>query len=197
MAAGDLTTLAAAKAFLDLGTNVRDTVVASEITRASRAITVHCQREFAPTDNQARAFAWDGAPTLDLAPYDLRAAAQIVVGTDDPPSQTVLAAADYRLRPKPNPDGVYQTIRVSRNPALWLWPGRTFPEREVTVTGDWGFPAVPADVEHWTIVTVATWLRQSYAPFVEDTQESLIPEPHNLPWAAKAGLRHYRRIQAS
>ena len=57
--------------------------------------------------------------------------------------------------------------------------------------------AVPADVEHWAIVTVATWLRQTYAPFVGDTQESLVPEPHNLPWAVKAGLRHYRRIQAS
>ncbi len=190
MAAGDLTTLASAKAFLDLGTSVRDAVVTSAITRASRAIGVHCQREFTPTDGQARVFAWDGAPTLDLAPYDLRATTQVVVGTDDPPSQTTLDPADYRLRPKPNPDGVYQTLLLTATNGRGAGC-------EVTVTGDWGFPAVPADVEHWAIVTVATWLRQSYAPFVEDTQESLIPEPHNLPWAVKAGLRHYRRIQAS
>lgn len=194
MAAGDLTDLAACKADLDLSGTVRDAVVQSAITAASRAITVHCQREFVPTAAATRTFAWAGG-TLDLAPYDLRAVTSITVGTDDPASQQVLAATDYRLRPKPAADGVYQTIDLGT--AYVDWPGRTFGDREVQIVGDWGFAAVPADVAHWTILTVATWLRQKFAPFVEDTQESLIPEPANLPWSVKAGLRHYRRIQAS
>jgi len=192
MAAGDLTDLASCKADLDLSGNVRDAVVQTAITAASRAITVHCQREFVPTNAQTRTFAWAGG-VLDLAPYDLRAVTSLTVGTDDPASQQVLAASDYRLRPKPAADGVYQTVELSTpDPS-----GGTFPDREVTIVGDWGFAAVPADVAHWAIVTVATWLRQKFAPFVEDTQESLVPEPANLPWSVKAGLRHYRRIQAS
>ena len=193
MAAGDLTTLAACKAYLDLGSTVRDAVVSSAITRASRALTVHCQREFVATDGQARTFRWAGG-ALDLAPYDLRAVTAITVGTDVPASQVVLTTDDWRLRPKPAADGVYQMVELSTaDPTGNGWPT----DREVTITGDWGFAAVPVDVEHWTIVTVATWLRQTFAPFVEDTQESLIPEPANLPWSAKAGLRHYRRMQAS
>lgn len=191
MAAGDLTTLAACKADLDLSGTVRDAVVQSAISAASRAITVHCQREFVPTNAATRTFAWAGG-VLDLCPHDLRAVTSVTVGTDDPASQQVLAATDYRLRPKPAADGVYQLVDLGTADARG-----TFGGREVSIVGDWGFAAVPADVEHWTILTVATWLRQKFAPFVEDTQESLIPEPANLPWSVKAGLRHYRRMQAA
>jgi hypothetical protein len=63
----------------------------------------------------------------------------------------------------------------------------------VTVTGTWGFPAVPEDVKHWCKVTVAEWMRKDVSAFTTtfniDAQRFDVPS--ELPAAAKAGLAHY------
>lgn len=185
----DLTTLAEVRAYLQKGSGDtdQDTLVSSLITRASKAIENYTGREFNPVTSTARTFIFDNGPLLSLAPYDLRAPSSVVVGVETSGSNTTVAAADYSLRPQPSRDGTYRWIRFSGQ--------RGYPNCQVTVTGTWGFAAVPDDVKQWAIVTVALWLRRDVAAF-ESTfslDEDRLERPSALPAAVRAGLAQYRR----
>jgi hypothetical protein len=67
--------------------------------------------------------------------------------------------------------------------------------REITITGNWGFASIPADVEHWAIITVVTWLRRDVSVFERtfDLAEDRVERPRELPSAVIQGLGHYRR----
>jgi hypothetical protein len=197
--ATELTSLAAVREFLSKqgGDTGQDEVLQSLISRASAAVMRHCRREFAPvTTAETRRFTWRGGP-LRLAPYDLRAVDEIVL---DPASSypTTLAATEYDLMPQPTPYGVYRWVRPYG--AAFNTP-RTFTTanygvqadyRMVDITGDWGFAEVPAEVEHWTIVTVASWYRRDVSAFstVFRIDEERLERPEELPSAVVAGLAH-------
>jgi hypothetical protein len=123
---------------------------------------------------------------LSLHPYFLREVTDVSLDSDGT-SPLALIEANWRLRPKPPQDGVYR----------WLhFPSYAAPfdgEREVTVTGDWGFETVPWDVGHWTIVTVATWLRRDVSAFSTTLRldEDRLERPDALPSAVMRGLARY------
>lgn len=170
------------------------------INSASEEIQNHTRREFAPAGEygEDRVFVYVGGRYLDLAPYDLRAVEAVTLATDLE-SPVKLTKDEWRLRPMPARDGVYQTIRLLSLPEdtrITLPEGET--QFEVTVTGEWGFAEVPEDVKHWCKVTVATWLRKDVAAFSTTLrlEEDRLERPDALPTAAVRGLCKYRRKPA-
>lgn len=159
MAAGDLTTLQAVRqSRLTTDTDTaEDGEIADLITRASVAISRHCGREFVPTASEARTFEFDARGPVLVDPYDLRDVTQVRIDVDTP-APTTLLSTEWRLWPHPARDGVYRGLRLSR----WLLRGQ---RRLVEITGTWGFAAVPVDVEHACIITVATWIGQDKGAF--------------------------------
>lgn len=196
MAAIDLTTRAAVRTFLQkpaADTN-QDALIDTLITAASRAIGNYAQREFVPTASATRQFLLRGGYTLDLAPYDLRTVTTITLDPDLPVAeQTTLTTADYKLRPKPAVDGTYQQIRLNVTPRDT--PGKPS-DREVAISGAWGFAAIPEDVSDACIKTVAIWLRGEVQAFATtfSLDEQRLERPEALPSAVRGALRHYRPI---
>lgn len=198
-AAGDLTTLSAVKAALETESDERDDLIAQYITRASYAIMRWARREFAPAGSvdEARTFVYRGGGFLDLAPYDLRSATTVQIDTDGTSPTTLTVGNDYALRPL---NGATVASR------LWL-PNSTLlrssgwgSQRVVTITGRWGWPSVPPDVEQACVVTVTSWLRRDIAALRVDTVDEprgIAPDPtmtYALPGAARRLLEPYRLV---
>jgi len=169
--------------------NVQDDIIQQLITRASETINRNVA-EFLPVENDtAKTFVWRGGP-LSLHPYFARDVTAVSLDTDT--TATVLDETDWRLRPKPPRDGVYRWIHFPGHAAQFAG------EREVTVTGDWGFETVPPDVAHWAIVTVATWLRRDVSAFSTTLRldEDRLERPDALPSAVMRGLARYMQPKA-
>ena len=172
----------------------QDPLIESLILRASAAIMNWTQREFAPaTAGLARTFTYRGGGVLDLAPYELRSATSVVLDYGGASPLTLTADTDYTLD-DPAVDGVYSQVWLPNHDVTDTPGKRTV--RRVQITGNWGWSTVPADVEHWCIVTVVTWLRRDVAAFSTTFRldEERVERPEALPSAVRAGLRHYRRI---
>ncbi len=172
----------------------QDAILAALIERASEAVLTYTEREFAPVSatNTARQFYYPDNGVLSLTPYDLNTLVSVKIDTVDGAGGTTLGATEYRLMPKPAKDGVYNWLKL--NPVTGNPTGTRFNDREVTVTGTWGFPAVPDDVKHWTSVTVADWFRLNVAAFSTtfNLDEGRVDIPQALPAAVRAGLARYR-----
>lgn len=186
MAAGDLTTLASVRTFLqkETGDTGQDSELSTLITAASTLINTHVAY-FTAEAATAKTFVWRGGP-LSLHPYFLRTASSVVMDPDETTS-TTLSTSDYRLRPKPPRLGAYRWLTL---PGQTLTPGY---EREITITGDWGLSSIPADVAHWTNVAVAIWLRRDVSAFSTTLrlEEDRLERPDKLPTAVSAGLARY------
>jgi hypothetical protein len=190
----DLTTVAAVRAFLQIpgGDDEQNAIIAALITRASRVIAVWTSREFAPANDVTRSFLCGRRGMIDLAPFDLRAATEIVFDTDTAGSNTTLATLDYRLGPVTSRDGTYQWVRLDRR---W-WHRRRHDEVVVSITGDWGFAQVPADIEDACIKTVGMWLKRDVSAFSRtfNLDEGRTERPDALPAAVTAILQPYRPV---
>lgn len=200
MAASDLTTPAAVRAFLQVpsGETEQDAITATLISAASRAIMRHTQREFAPPatgktrefENPAARACRDGLTVdtstafLDLAPYDLRAFTSADGSSDDGVSWTAIDRTSIRLYPRPAADGVYTALRLS-----------SVSYDLVRVTGDWGWDSVPEDVEQACVLTVAVWLRRDVATFSTtfSIDEDRLERPEALPSAVRGMLSDFCR----
>ena len=195
MAATDLTTVQAVRDFLQkpAADEEQDLIIAALITRASLAIMDYTQREFAPASSStARTFEYEGGGFLDLAPYDIRTVTLVRMDTDEA-SPTTLAADEYRLYPYPSKNGVYSALRL----APYVVASRArWQQRLVEVTGTWGFSAVPDDVAHQCIVTVADWLRLNVQAFSRtfSLDEQRLDIPEDLPSSVRAGLGRWKRL---
>lgn len=188
----DLTSLEAVRAFLqkNSGATYQDEVLQDLITAASSLINTQVAR-FLPTEDAAtKTFIWRGGP-LPLHPYFLRSVDTITYGTTNGADGSALSATDYRLRPMPAPQGVYRWLHF---PGYLTYPSPDS-EVEVTVTGDWGFETIPADVQHWATVTVSIWLRKDVAAFSSTLrlEEDRLERPSMLPSAVEAGLARYKQ----
>lgn len=174
----------------------QDFVIQSFITSASDAVSRYCQRQFIAETNVSKTFEWDqtGAPRfVDLAPYELSKLDSVTLDVDSD-SPVVLSDEDFRLWPKPNPDGTYLALRLNPlgiSPTASRWGS----SREVTVKGDWGMAAVPADVAHWTTMTVVIWMRRDVSAFstTYNLDEGHVERPQMLPSAVMAGLDQWKR----
>lgn len=166
----------------------QDMILGWLITLASAEVERHAQREFTPSTAQTRVFVWRDGSLLDLAPYDIRTVTSVTLDPDIAPG-TVVPAANYRLRPKPNRDGVYQWIEFRQDFLSDV-------EREVSIVGDWGFAAVPAEAKLATVVTTADWFRDKVAAFGTTFNEvtSRFEVPELLPAGAMSALSKIRRL---
>jgi hypothetical protein len=200
LAANALVSLEEARAFLqkDEGEEEQDELIVALINAASSRILQHTGREFAPKGvaPETRVFAASGgARTIDLFPFDVREVTAVTLGSDlAPGEQAALASSGWRLRPLPAPHGVYQLLRLSRAAATEVGCD----EFEVSVTGLWGFAAVPEDVKHWCKVTVAIWLRKDVSAFSRTLaiDEDRLEVPEGLPSAVVKGLCDFTRKPA-
>lgn len=175
----------------------QDTLLENLINRASKAILNYTQREFAPvTASVARSFWYRGGSVLDLGPYDLRSLTLFQLDTETA-TPTTLVAADYRLLPEPSLGGTYQWIELP-NFEVVDKPGKPT-ARKATITGAWGFSAVPADVEHACLVTAAIWMRRDAAAFTTtfSLDEDRLERPEALPSGVKGLLNPWRRRVAA
>jgi hypothetical protein len=194
VATTDLCTVQEVRDFLQKpdGDTGQDLIIGLLVTRASLEVMRVTGREFAPAvSSTARTFEYEGGGFLDLAPYDARTVTQVRIDVDEG-SPTTLQSDEWRLFPYPSRDGVYTALRLApyviRSRARWQ-------QRLVEVTGTWGFASVPQDVKHWTIVSVAEWLRKDVAAFsrVFNLETEQIDLPESLPRAAVVGLSRWRR----
>ena len=164
--AGELCALADVRSLMQKKSadTAQDALITALIVPASKAIMKWCEREFAPTSTAvARVFEypWEGE-FLSLAPYDVRTVTSVVVDSDVGAGVT-LAADEYRLWPRPARDGTFMAVRLR---PLSVATGRVlFRNREVTVTGDWGFPSVPDEAKWATAMTVQHWLTVNVAAY--------------------------------
>lgn len=201
LAANALVSLDEARAFLqkDESENQQDEVLVELINGASDQIIDHTGHEFAPKGaaEEPREFVFAGGRFLDLFPYDIRSVSAVVLGSDlEPAQQVALSAGEWKLRPKPAKHGAYQKLKLP--PAKFTSTMLCLDEIEVTVTGLWGFPAVPEMVKHWCKVTVAIWLRKDVSAFSRTLaiDEDRLEVPDGLPSSVVRGLCDFTRKPA-
>lgn len=166
----------------------QDTLTDDLVDAASWAI-IRRYGKFGPAETAAaKVFVWDGSRRLKLFPYFLRSVTSIVLDTDTS-STTTLATTDYSLRPTTPLDGVYRWLRLPNHQV------EVGLERQITITGNWGYSAIPTDVAQAAIVTVAEWLRRGVQAFGQDfgISDSGAEPPAALPMAAVRLLRDFHR----
>jgi hypothetical protein len=198
-ASGDLTTITAVRQFMQTpsGDTGSDEVAAALITRASQLIMRWIDRRVAPLDTSdtVRLIPVAGAArTRDLWVGDLSAAPTTIrlLDSDAQTEVTTVASTERLLLP---------LDRSSTDPieAIRLLPavGGLSPRWYAEVTGKWGWPVVPADIEHACIITVVTWLRRGVQALTAPAMEGVTPtedRPSGLPVEAETVLRRYRTV---
>lgn len=176
----------------------QDAMISALITPASVALMGRAEREFAPATSGATRtfeFPWD-SQLVNLAPYDLRAVTAVVVDTDVAPGVT-LSTDEWRLFPQPNRDGAYQGLRVQPQTAAF---GRVmWRNRQIQITGDWGFATVPSDVKEAAAFTVVHWMKVNAAVFQppDDNPDGYAPPKRGIPPEAWDLICHYKRAVAA
>lgn len=195
-----LTSVDAVKDFAQITDTAQDPIIWQLIRRASAAIMAYPGvPQFRPTRTGSYAFIHSGGTQLDLSPYALRAATSVQIDTDTTSPTDLVEETDYHLRPEPPVEGVYTSLRV---PSLGELDTRRSTsrsiEREITVTGDWGYQTIPYDVEHAAIVTVTEWLRRHVQAFgtTLNTEAGILDRPEAIPHSVRAVLRRYRSVIA-
>jgi hypothetical protein len=198
VAASDLCTVQDVRTRLQKPTSdvLQDPIIGDFITAVSKVITNYCNRQFTDggTTSHVYSVRLNGYRRgyVDLVPYDARTVTQVRMDTDQS-VPTTLTADEYRLMPKSQGgDGVYTYMLLQ---PFNLTGSMRWPEREVTVTGTWGFSEVPADVAEAAAETVALWMRRDVSAFTTtyNLDESRIERPEALPSAVRALLSNYKR----
>ncbi|HWH14251.1 MAG TPA: hypothetical protein VNT51_05855 [Miltoncostaeaceae bacterium] len=193
----DLCTLAQVRQWLQKAPadTSQDAAIQSAISRASRAILTYAEREFVPmVGNPAtRTFIVGGAWKTGVLRIGDLAAAPTAVVVRTRSGQTVATLS--------------VVTDVEPGPAV-RWPGEPITEltvlggvnldgsHRVAVTGTWGFPSVPEDVQQAAIVTAGNWVRRyvqgrgtGTLAFDGSPDDGVV---ESLPAAARALLAPYR-----
>jgi hypothetical protein len=170
------------------------------INSYSAAVIRYCERQFRPVETAAtKTFAYRGRGFLSFAPYDLRNVTAMSFGGAGVTTTPLVQNTDYTLEPRgQTPEGTYLYATIRRD--FLPWPVFGWPQ--VVVTGDWGMPAVPADVEQATLIAIADGYRNPEGAASRGLGELAyqeVPEPvetagRSLPPDARALLTPYRRL---
>lgn len=166
--ATDYITLAALKTTLEITVTTFDTDLQAAIDAASRAIDAQTGRRFYadPDANQTRTYLAinDGYAVID----DLAVFTQL----EQPVGQTWTLGTDFFLEPQNAPaDGrPYTAIRTIARPFLFplsrMTAGWAGFDGRLKVTGQFGWPSVPAEIsEATTILATRLFRRAREAPF--------------------------------
>lgn len=197
----DLCTLADVR--LAMETKTADTALDARITdlipTATQEIWDVAQREFIPTASATRKFRVAGWH-VDLAPYDLRTVSSMTFDPDGG-GQVLLTHTDYELLPMgAQPNGVYTGVQLSQWISLSTTKQMNFGFADLSITGAWGFAAVPTPVKEAAVIAIRSWLRRdfdSYAQVADQGMRVIQPQPfgtYKLPGASLAKLDRYMRF---
>lgn len=196
MALGDLTTVAAVKAQMGTTGTAADAVIDVLITAASNAIRAFTGREFAPVATNPATRLIDADLYTAEVPIGALASMPTLVEVLDERGalvRTLSTASDLEALPLfRESDEPITSLRIRRAvTALSRY-------QQLRITGTWGYPSVPKDVEQACIVTVRAWLRSDAASSAEYGYDSggrvvqATPEGGwMLPMAAKQLLEPY------
>lgn len=202
----DLCTVADVKTLMQksgINASAQDVLIQTLITRASVKIMRDAGREFIPGGyrsetftNATRTFEFEKSGDgdedfVDLFPYDLQTGVVPTIILDsDGTSPITLDTTEYRLWPQPPRDGVYMAIRIRKCGGFTHWRNR-----QLTVTGNWGFPSVPEDVKQACGETVIHWITSYPAAGGVDQLDSGAPgvTPRSYPMSAVDLLAGYVR----
>lgn len=178
------------------GDRDQDTAIANALAAASPLIHEWCGREFVAlgTNPVARLFEINGYASTREIPIGDLSAAPTAVSTIDANGDTVatLTVADDIV--------ALPLVRKPWQPitALRIRPSAASLSSSylLSVTGTWGFPAIPEDVKQACIVTVGIWIRRDVQAFAStfNLDENRVERPRALPSAARDMLMRYRRI---
>lgn len=173
----------------------QDTLVGRVIAGVSAAIAREYKREFTPTTAAARMFELRaGATRVTLSPYEIRTVTLVRVNPDQA-TPADLAAADYRLSPRPAEDGTYHVLEMRASALPTDDTG--FDNLLVQVTGDWGMAAIPDDVREAAIISTVHNMRTSVGQYsiADGAGGETRYERAEIPQAAHDLLTPYRRHQ--
>jgi hypothetical protein len=197
--ATDLCQLSDVRALLTKATadTAQDAVISSLITRASKLIMNEVDREFvtAGTNPQTRRTQVENA-VVNLAPWDLQSATTVTFNPESTSPSTLVANQDYVLLPVKAPNGVYTALQLSKS--LSVAASRTaqaFDLALLDITGNWGFPAIPADIVQACAIAVVIWMRREVQAFATtfNLDEGRLDRPEALPRAVARMLDNYAR----
>lgn len=171
----------------------QDVFIQDLITDASVHLMDEYEQEWAPTTASAARvfeFRWEDE-LMSLAPYALRTVSSIVVDSDQG-AGVALSTDEWRLEPQPPKDGVYTAIHL--RPFSAALGRTTYRNRQVTITGAWGYSAVPRNVKRACVMTVRHWLVTSTGSFrhADDPTLDVAPVQRGIPPEARELLRRFR-----
>lgn len=205
MGVQDLVTVAQVKTFLPSASSDSDAKIQALITSASDAIMREAEREFAPvTSSATRRFRIlpedfnDGYYVVDLSPpaSDLASVTSAMLHPETSAPVTLVSGTDYILEPNGKPEGVFTHLRLYPTTsigtsAVFLRFGFAY----LDITGAWGFPLVPTDVQDVCVKVVRTWMRPDVSVLTDmsDVPNPPVPQAYDLPAFAKRALYRYKR----
>ncbi len=194
MAAGDLITLAELKARLETTEDEADAVLNAVITGASAAIAQHTSRLYVPEAGATKVRAASAWPSGGLWIGDIRTVTSVAVQDADGVTTATLTGSDFVLEPRSRVTGPAYAIRPKSTVSAALGT-----DYALSITGDWGWAAVPAHVVEACVTTCRAWLRQDGARWAGipdpggDYMVAPTPAPTwMLPMAAKQLLQNDR-----
>lgn len=195
----DLCTLAQVRAARGTLTpdTAQDALIQDFITDASVLLMDEYEQEFAPTTASATRLFEIPRPNemMSLAPYALRTITSIVVDSDQGAGVT-LSTDEYRAWPIPAKDGVILGLHL--RPLSFALGRINYKDRQVAITGAWGYSSVPLEAKRACIITVVHWLNVNTAtfPHADDSIDVMAPPKRGIPNEAREILRRFKRAGA-
>jgi hypothetical protein len=132
-----------------------------------------------------------GYADVNFGRYDAQTITIVTVNTQLGQTGTTLISSQYQPLPIGAPDGVFTSVRLVAPVAPGYAP--TGVHCQASVTGTWGFPSVPPDVEHGCIETVLDWLHTYYQ--VPGEALSAVVNQLQLPARVQAMLGDYDKVR--
>jgi hypothetical protein len=187
----------------------QDEAIRFLINDASTQMMNECEREFKSTlvGSQARTFQINygcygyGGGYIEFRPFDAQTVTAVVVETQPTGGNITLDATklQYQALPVGQPDDVYTGVAIYSPGGSYGSAYAAGIQHTASVTGTWGWPSVPADVESMCVETVKEWLLTGYqltSPLgiPGEQAQAVAGARHELPWSVKRGLARYSTV---
>jgi hypothetical protein len=177
-----------------------DDVIDAYILGVSEHIESLTNINFEPADADPRRFLYRGGGIVSIKPYVLRSVQEISIDTDGDTPQ-VIAAGGYSLRPLPPLGGlVYMWVQLAGE-RVWQDAYGRPAEREITITGDWGFEedALPEGIKAAAVFGVRDWLESTQWVTASTPERDEVPGfdvPRDLPLRSRMLVGPWMRTGA-
>ncbi len=206
--AGALTSLEAVRQHLQKDEDERalDPEIVSVLLATSKAFMAETGREFAPpVTGVTRRFRVKPrrrnprtcAYLVDFGHFDLRTATAISLHPESSSPTVLTALEDYALVEDTNPDaaGVHTGLELAAAVSLASDVASRFGFAYLDITGNWGFPTVPIDVEELCKVQVAIHLRREVQAFTKTYRldAGFLERPESIASHVRQGLNRWSR----